>query len=195
MSPRIHTLLSLSSLYVLAAFAGWVFAALGIPLPWMIGPLVLSATLSISGLLKVTVPVKTRPLGQMTIAAQVGLAFTPAALAALLTLAPVMIGTALASAACAGALAMIMARTTGMRPSQAFLSTFPTSPVEAAIMAERRPPDRMLIEVRADNADALAFYAAKDFVEIDRRPRYYSDGSDAVILRRSLGLGCGGRRG
>ncbi|MCB1356870.1 MAG: AbrB family transcriptional regulator [Maritimibacter sp.] len=141
MSPRIHTLLSLSSLYVLAAFAGWVFAALGIPLPWMIGPLVLSATLSISGLLKVTVPVKTRPLGQMTIAAQVGLAFTPAALAALLTLAPVMIGTALASAACAGALAMIMARTTGMRPSQAFLSTFPTSPVEAAIMAERHGCD------------------------------------------------------
>ncbi|HRV69276.1 MAG TPA: GNAT family N-acetyltransferase [Marmoricola sp.] len=67
--------------------------------------------------------------------------------------------------------------------------------ITTAIMAERRPPDRMLIEVRADNADALAFYAAKDFVEIDRRPRYYSDGSDAVILRRSLGLGCGGRRG
>ncbi len=67
--------------------------------------------------------------------------------------------------------------------------------ITTAIMAERRPPDRMLIEVRADNAGALAFYAAKDFVEIDRRPRYYADGSDAVILRRSLGLGCGGRRG
>ncbi len=137
MSPRIKTLFSLSALYLAASLVGWLFSQLGIPLPWMIGPLVLSAALSISGLLKLTVPVKTRPFGQMTIAAQVGLAFTPAALAALLSLAPVMIGTALASAACAGLIAIVMARTTGIRLSQAFLSTFPTSPVEAAIMAER----------------------------------------------------------
>lgn len=141
MSPRIKLLLSLSALYLASSCAGWLFAQLGIPLPWMIGPLVLTATLSISGRLGIMVPVKTRPLGQMTIAAQVGLAFTPAALAALLDLAPVMIGTALASAACAGAIALILARTTGIRLSQAFLSTFPTSPVEAAIMAERHGCD------------------------------------------------------
>ncbi len=141
MSPRIKTLLSLSALYLAASCAGWAFAWLGIPLPWMIGPLVLSATLSISGLLKIRVPVKTRPFGQMTIAAQVGLAFTPAALAALLDLAPVMVGTALASAACAGAIAIVVARTSRIRLSQAFLSTFPTSPVEAAIMAERHGCD------------------------------------------------------
>ncbi|MFL6156576.1 MAG: GNAT family N-acetyltransferase, partial [Marmoricola sp.] len=35
--------------------------------------------------------------------------------------------------------------------------------------------DRMLLEVRADNRGALAFYAARGFVEIDRRPRYYRD--------------------
>lgn len=64
-----------------------------------------------------------------------------------------------------------------------------------AMLTGRRPPDRMLIEVRADNASGLAFYAARDFVEIDRRARYYADGTDAVILRRSLGRGCGGRRG
>lgn len=138
---RIKTLLSLSILYLSATGVGWMFARMGIPLPWMIGPLVLSAALSISGLLKVTVPVKTRPFGQMTIAAQVGLAFTPAALAALLSLAPVMIGTALASAACAGMIAILVARTAGLRLSQAFLSTFPTSPVEAAIMAERHGCD------------------------------------------------------
>lgn len=67
--------------------------------------------------------------------------------------------------------------------------------ISQAMLADRRPPDRMLVEVRADNAGALAFYAAHDFVEIDRRQRYYADGSDAVILRRSMGLGCGGRRG
>jgi ribosomal-protein-alanine N-acetyltransferase len=51
--------------------------------------------------------------------------------------------------------------------------------------------DRMLLEVRADNADALGFYAARGFVEVDRRPRYYRDGATAVVLRRPLGKGCG----
>ena len=52
--------------------------------------------------------------------------------------------------------------------------------------------DRMLLEVRADNTGALAFYAARGFVEVDRRPRYYRDGATAVVLRRPLGKGCGG---
>jgi [ribosomal protein S18]-alanine N-acetyltransferase len=53
---------------------------------------------------------------------------------------------------------------------------------------------RMLLEVSAENAAALAFYAAADFVEIDRRRRYYRDGSDAVVMRRPLGrAACGGR--
>lgn len=46
---------------------------------------------------------------------------------------------------------------------------------------------RMLLEVSSTNHDALAFYAAEGFVEIDRRRRYYSDGSDGLVLRRSLG--------
>jgi ribosomal-protein-alanine acetyltransferase len=52
--------------------------------------------------------------------------------------------------------------------------------------------DRLLLEVREDNAPALAFYAARDFVEVDRRPRYYRDGATAVVLRRGLGPACGG---
>lgn len=52
--------------------------------------------------------------------------------------------------------------------------------------------DRMLLEVRADNAGALAFYAARGFVEVDRRPRYYRDGATAVVMRRPLRQGCGG---
>lgn len=50
--------------------------------------------------------------------------------------------------------------------------------------------DRMLLEVSATNAAALGFYAAAGFVEIDRRPRYYKDGSDAIVLRKSLAAGC-----
>lgn len=48
------------------------------------------------------------------------------------------------------------------------------------------PGRRMLLEVSADNAEALEFYAAEGFVEITRRPRYYRDGSDAVVMERML---------
>jgi [ribosomal protein S18]-alanine N-acetyltransferase len=50
--------------------------------------------------------------------------------------------------------------------------------------------ERLLLEVRDDNAGALAFYARHDFVEIDRRPRYYRDGAAAVVMRRPLRSGC-----
>ncbi len=58
--------------------------------------------------------------------------------------------------------------------------------------ASRTEADRLLLEVREDNRGALAFYASAGFVEIDRRPRYYADGSTAVVLRLGLSGGCGG---
>jgi ribosomal-protein-alanine N-acetyltransferase len=58
--------------------------------------------------------------------------------------------------------------------------------------ASRTEADRLLLEVREDNRGALAFYARAGFVEIDRRPRYYADGSPAVVLRLGIGRGCGG---
>jgi len=46
--------------------------------------------------------------------------------------------------------------------------------------------DRVLLDVREDNAGALAFYEAAGFSEIDRRRRYYRDGATAVVLQRPL---------
>lgn len=44
-----------------------------------------------------------------------------------------------------------------------------------------------MLEVRADNADALALYRRLGFVRISERRRYYPDGGDAVIMRRARG--------
>jgi ribosomal-protein-alanine N-acetyltransferase len=54
------------------------------------------------------------------------------------------------------------------------------------VEARRRHADRVLLEVREDNAGACAFYAARGFSEIDRRPRYYADGTTAVVLLKEL---------
>ena len=63
---------------------------------------------------------------------------------------------------------------------------------EVVVLARDEGADRLLLEVREDNDGAIAFYAARGFVEIDRRPRYYRDGGTAVVMRRGVGPACGG---
>jgi ribosomal-protein-alanine N-acetyltransferase len=41
----------------------------------------------------------------------------------------------------------------------------------------------LLLEVAADNGPASAFYRRHGFVEVARRPRYYADGREAVVMR------------
>jgi ribosomal-protein-alanine acetyltransferase len=53
-----------------------------------------------------------------------------------------------------------------------------------ALLAAVREDTRMLLEVSAGNEAALRLYAAEGFSEIHRRPRYYRDGSDAVVMER-----------
>ncbi len=63
---------------------------------------------------------------------------------------------------------------------------------EAVRLVLKAGADRLLLEVREDNAGAIAFYAARGFAEIDRRVRYFRDGSTAVVMRRNLQpTGCG----
>jgi ribosomal-protein-alanine acetyltransferase len=42
--------------------------------------------------------------------------------------------------------------------------------------------ERLLLEVRQDNLAALLFYERHGFSELGRRPRYYRDGTDALVL-------------
>lgn len=48
---------------------------------------------------------------------------------------------------------------------------------------------RMLLEVAEDNAAARALYAAAGFAPAGRRPRYYPDGRDALVLAVALSPG------
>jgi ribosomal-protein-alanine N-acetyltransferase len=55
--------------------------------------------------------------------------------------------------------------------------------MQAAAAAGAR---RMLLEVAEDNAAARALYAAAGFAPVGRRPRYYPDGRDALVLAAPL---------
>ena len=47
-------------------------------------------------------------------------------------------------------------------------------------------PRRVVLEVRASNAPAQALYRRAGFVVDGRRPRYYPDGEDAVLMSRAF---------
>lgn len=126
---------ALASLFALSALAGRLFEIAGAPLPWMIGPLVATAAVFMIFAPSLMVPDRIRPAGQIVVATQVGLAFSPAALDMLLQAAPVILGTAFASIACIFATAWCMARYVRQPLALAFLSAAPTSPIEAATMA------------------------------------------------------------
>jgi [ribosomal protein S18]-alanine N-acetyltransferase len=53
-------------------------------------------------------------------------------------------------------------------------------------LASGEGAERMLLEVREENAGALAFYERAGFTEIDRRPRYYRDGAAAIVMELPL---------
>ncbi|NRQ33226.1 ribosomal protein S18-alanine N-acetyltransferase [Nonomuraea sp. NN258] len=52
--------------------------------------------------------------------------------------------------------------------------------------AGRRGAREIFLEVRADNPRARAVYQHFGFEDIGTRRRYYDDGTDAIMMRRSL---------
>ncbi|MGK7869279.1 GNAT family N-acetyltransferase [Falsiroseomonas sp. E2-1-a20] len=57
---------------------------------------------------------------------------------------------------------------------------------EAMAAAVLRGAGTMFLEVSEANRAAQALYGAAGFAEVGRRRRYYSDGTDALVLRRAL---------
>lgn len=51
---------------------------------------------------------------------------------------------------------------------------------------QHRQIERILLEVSVDNPAAIGLYLREGFTQKGRRPRYYSDGSDALILVQEL---------
>lgn len=55
---------------------------------------------------------------------------------------------------------------------------------EAVAEAAARERSELTLEVRVSNEAAVALYEAFGFIQEGRRPRYYPDGEDALILWR-----------
>lgn len=52
--------------------------------------------------------------------------------------------------------------------------------------ARRRLASAVMLDVRADNSGAIAFYRRFEFIEQGRRRRYFGDGTDGVVMALTL---------
>ncbi|MPZ37214.1 MAG: hypothetical protein GEU95_03990 [Rhizobiales bacterium] len=132
--------------FAVAFAGGYAAKILHFPLPWMTGALMITAALGLAG-----VPVRSlwqaRAAGQFVTGAAVGTTFTPAILATILTLLPVMMLGALASVVVAVMGALILLRLVNVDAKTAILATMPAGVIEMANIANRVGADPLPIMV------------------------------------------------
>ena len=130
-SPR-----AVSATFLFALPAGMAAAWVGLPLPWMIGPLLAVALLRVRGH-GLASPRGGRQAGQWVIGVALGLHFTPQVLAQLGARAGLIMAIA-ASALLLGVLcAELTRRLSGADPVTAFFASLPGGASEMAVLAER----------------------------------------------------------
>jgi len=106
------------------------------PLPWMIGPLLVMAVLTLSGI-RVAAPPAGRQVGQVIIASALGLYFTPAIAREVLAHGDVLIVAALLAVGLAYLGAVFVARYAGIDLATAFFASVPGGAAEMAVLGER----------------------------------------------------------
>lgn len=116
--------------------AGFLFDWLDTPIPWMIGPMIVIASVNMLGL-RVHAPPFGRQTGQVILGSAVGLYFTPTVVAALgANIAAIILATL--SAFLIGAIgAVVMSRVSGVDRKSAFFASIPGGSMAMAVLASR----------------------------------------------------------
>ena len=121
---------------LLAAVAGSLCQWLGVPLPWMLGPLLLTASLRLAGY-NLQAPPFGRQIGQWLIGITLGLYFSPSVVAELVHFAPLLVIGAVFSLLMGGACGWLLQRLTGVDGATALFASMPGGATEMAVLGMR----------------------------------------------------------
>ncbi len=147
MNRRYHQQgIRLTVLFLLCVAAGFVANMLQAPLAWMIGPMCAATALSLSG----HAPYlhhSARGLGQLIVAAAVGLYFTPSALAQAISHLPAMVGVALLATLAGCVTAYFLIRITASDLATVLFSSIPGGPGEMAQLAAQQGGSAPLVAI------------------------------------------------
>lgn len=125
---------------------GWVFSLIGTPIPWLLGSLLTVAAVNLLGW-RITCPPGGRQSGQMGIGMVIGLYFTPAVAAIVVSQLPWMVMVAAASLAVGGIGAIVQARVAKLDPVTSFLSSVPGGMAEMIALADKLKGDQVALAV------------------------------------------------
>jgi len=131
---------------VFASAAGALASFIRMPLPWMLGPLFACAVASLLGYRVEFVPMG-RELGQVAVGLAVGMRFTPAVLAATLSLLPHMIAATLFVIAVTTAAALVHAALARIDHKTAFFATAAGGMADMAVVAQERGGDPTAVSI------------------------------------------------
>jgi membrane AbrB-like protein len=123
--------------YAGAAVAGYAATLVGAPLPWMLGPFLLFAVVSLRGQ-KVSVIPHGREVAQVTIGFAIGLRFTVPVVTATVALLPQMFAAALYLLVCTTTAAFLFGRLAGVDHVTAFFATAAGGVADMANVAQLR---------------------------------------------------------
>lgn len=124
------------AVYPLAGFLGYGLDLLTVPLSWMIGAMI-AASVMLAANVKARILPGSRQLAQAIVGGSVGLSFTnEALLAAISSLAPMVVAILL-GLACSYVAALMLSRMTNLPIITAMLSSLSVGPVESAVLAVR----------------------------------------------------------
>ncbi|MDA1325208.1 MAG: AbrB family transcriptional regulator [Proteobacteria bacterium] len=116
--------------------AGFLFAWLDTPIPWMLGPMIAVASVNLMGLRVYAVPFG-RQMGQVILGSAVGLYFTPTVVVALGANFGVILLATLSAFVIGGLGALVMSRVSGIDQKSAFFASIPGGSMAMANLASR----------------------------------------------------------
>ena len=134
-------------LALLVGFAGAALAKpAGIPLPYLIGPLLACAIAAVAGAPVAAIPYG-REFGQVTIGLAIGLRFVPAVVLATLKLLPAMVCVTLATVIATTMAAFMLQKFSGVDRKTAFFATAAAGLAEMAVVAHQKGADSDTVAV------------------------------------------------
>ena len=136
MSIAAEKLRYVALIYSGAVACGAVADQLNLPLPWMIGAMAFAAGMRLSDRPVPVMPM-TRPIGQVIVAASVGLSFTPEAVAAVSAMFIPIFSVAALTIVAGFLVAAVLMRLAQVDVVTAALSSIPMGPVESAHLAKQ----------------------------------------------------------
>lgn len=141
-------LVSIACLHALGALVGYLAMLAGMPLPWMIGPILVAGVMTPAfGLKASAVPL--RMFGQLIIGAAMGLYLVPEAMARIIDTIGLIFLSALLTILVALMLAWFQARALKLDAATAIYSSVPGGPVDMAVLAKHHggdPPRTALVQ-------------------------------------------------